>query len=75
MEKRSSHISARIPADLEAMALAVAQARDTTLSDLVCQALTDLVEAERSRYLKLRPAFEPGQDIPGLPGVSTHADP
>lgn len=67
MEKRTATVSARIPADLEQKLHAVALARDTTLSDLICSALADLVEVERSRYLKLRPVFEQGQDIPGKP--------
>lgn len=74
MEKRSAHISARIPCDLETQIQAIAQARDTTVSDLICCALMDLVEVERSRYFKLRTAFEGKPDIPGIPGkqASTH---
>lgn len=67
MEKRTATVSARIPEGLEQQLHAVALARDTTLSDLICSALADLVEVERSRYLKLRPVFEQGQDIPGKP--------
>ena len=67
LDKRIATVSARIPAALEFQLQAIAQARDTTLSDLIYQALAAMVEAEHSRYLKLRPAFEPGLDLSDKP--------
>lgn len=65
MEKRTSTISARVPSDLEHQLQQIALAHDTTLSDLICQALTDLADRERARYQKLRRAFEAEQDLLG----------
>ncbi len=67
MEKRTSTVSARIPSDLEFQLQAIAQIRDTTLSDLICSTLAELVEQERVRYLKLRSAFECAPGLPGIP--------
>jgi hypothetical protein len=74
LDKRVATVSARIPADLELQLQAIAQSRDTTLSDLIYQALAAMVEAEHSRYLKLRSAFEPVQDLPGKPEEADESD-
>jgi predicted transcriptional regulator len=66
MEKRTQTISARVTVELERQLQGIALAHDTTLSDLVYRALQDLAETERSRYLKLRSAFEGEQDLSGL---------
>lgn len=68
MDKRSATISIRVPTELEHQLQAIAAARETTLSDLGFQQLSAFVEGERSRYLKLRQAFESGQDLSGQPG-------
>jgi uncharacterized protein (DUF1778 family) len=73
MNKRTATISARVTPELEAQIQAIALARDTTVSDLTYQALSDLAARERRAFEQLSRAFGVGQDLPGVPGVPTGA--
>lgn len=68
MDKRTETVSFRLPESLYRQLQAIALARDVTLSDLVCTAMAEEVERARVAYLRLRPAFEDRQDLPGTPG-------
>ncbi len=63
-DKRSATISIRVTSELESQLQAIAIAHDTTLSDLAFRALLEVAERERTRYLKLRAAFEACPDLP-----------
>ena len=63
MDKRSSTISARVTPELEHQLQQIALARDTTVSDLNCAAMTEVAERERTLYIRLRCAFEETPDL------------
>lgn len=65
MAKRSSTVSARIPADLEAALQQMALAEGTSVSDLICRVLVDAVALEQRRYLLLKQAFDHLPDLQG----------
>ena len=65
--KRSSSVSARIPADVETALQQMALAEHTSVSDLICQVLLDRVAEEQRRYLLLKQAFD---NLPDLQGKS-----
>jgi antitoxin component of RelBE/YafQ-DinJ toxin-antitoxin module len=60
---RSETVSARISESLLAEVQAIALARDTTVSDLICQSLEEVAQRERRAYEKLRAVFEAHQDL------------
>lgn len=68
MDKRSSTVSARIPAELETQLQAIAMVRGQTLSDLIFHALSSVCQEERERYLRLKLAFEALPDLRDKPG-------
>ena len=68
MDKKTETISARIPSDLLAQLQCLAIVHDTTVSDLICQCLTEFVAKERARYEKLSAAFGHSQGLPDVPG-------
>jgi uncharacterized protein (DUF1778 family) len=63
--KRTSTVSARIPADLEAALQQMALAEHTSVSDLICQVLIEKVAEEQRRYLLLKQAFDSLPDLQG----------
>lgn len=65
MEKRSSTVSARIPADLEAALQQMALVDNSSVSDLICRVLVDAVALEQRRYLLLKQAFDHLPDLQG----------
>jgi DNA-binding transcriptional regulator YdaS (Cro superfamily) len=65
LDKNLVTVSTRIPAALAFQIQTIAESRDTTISYLIFQALADMALDESSRYLKLRPAFEPGLNLSG----------
>ena len=62
---RSETVSARISESLLNEIHAIALARDTTVSDLICQSLEEVARRERRAYEKLRSVFGAHQDLPG----------
>ena len=65
--KRSSTVSARIPADVEAALGQMALVDGTSVSDLICRVLIETVAQEQRRYLLLKQAFD---NLPDLQGKS-----
>jgi len=65
--KRSSTVSARIPADVEAALGQMALVEQTSVSDLICRVLVETVATEQRRYLLLKQAFD---NLPDLQGKS-----
>lgn len=65
--KRSSTVSARIPADVEAALGQMALVDGTSVSDLICRVLVEAVALEQRRYLLLKQAFD---NLPDLQGKS-----
>lgn len=65
--KRSSTVSARIPADVEAALGQMPLVEQTSVSDLICRVLVETVATEQRRYLLLKQAFD---NLPDLQGKS-----
>ena len=63
--KRSSTVSARIPADVEAALGQMALVDGTSVSDLICRVLIETVAQEQRRYLLLKQAFDSLPDLQG----------
>jgi CHASE3 domain sensor protein len=65
MSVRTETVSARVEPELEAAAQLIAQARGISLSELIHTLLNEVVEEERSRWLKLNALFGVNQCLPG----------
>ena len=66
MDKRTATSSYRLTPELEHQIQQIALAQDVTVSDLTFQTMQAMANAEFSRYLKLRAAFEANPDLPGF---------
>lgn len=68
MDKRSDTMTFRLPNELKQAVEAIAIARDSTPSSVVCAAVAELVARERHVYLSLSRAFAGVEGVPSAPG-------